>query len=86
MLEAQGFVDVRLTASYSSYGTPDAVAAIAQWVREYILSPISVEIILENGWATQAEIDQAKADFSTWAQMPGAFHMRAWVEAVARKP
>jgi ubiquinone/menaquinone biosynthesis C-methylase UbiE len=86
MLEEQGFVNVRLTASYSSHGTPEQVAWMAQVVHNYLLDESRTAVILENGWATQEEIDQIKADFNAWAEMPGALHTRAWIEAVARKP
>ncbi len=86
LLDQQGFVDIRLTASYTSFGTPEAVAALSQFVREALLSSASVETVLAQGKATQEEIGQVKADVSAWAQMPGAFEMRAWIEAVARKP
>ncbi len=86
LLEAQGFVDLCMTASYTSYGTRERLAAFTQLSLDYLQKPTQVQTILEKGWATQDEIDQVNADLSTWAQMPGAFHMRTWIEAVARKP
>jgi ubiquinone/menaquinone biosynthesis C-methylase UbiE len=87
LLLQSGFSDVRLSASYTSYGTPEEVMGFAKIVFDHLLSaPKHSALILEQGWASPEELEQIKANLLTWAETPGAFHARAWVEAVARRP
>jgi ubiquinone/menaquinone biosynthesis C-methylase UbiE len=86
MLYALGFEDVRITASFTNYGTPEDIAGVLQIILEHFLGGERASMMLENGWTTQAELERLRADLTEWANTPGAFQARAWVEAVARKP
>jgi SAM-dependent methyltransferase len=86
MLVENGFEDLTITASYTCYGSNEKITYIAQLMSDHILGPNSEQLSVENGWGTAAEIEQVRSDLLAWAQMPGAFHLRAWIEAVARKP
>ena len=77
-----GFVDIRMTASYDSYGTPEAVRAWAETCATAAEDPIISERVVSRGLADVETLAQRAAAWREWARHPGAFHARAWCEAV----
>lgn len=77
-----GFVDIRMTASYDSYGTPEAVRAWAETYVTALEDPTIIERVVARGLADLETLAQRAAAWRAWAQHPGAFHARAWCEAV----
>jgi SAM-dependent methyltransferase len=86
LLLQSGFRDVRMSASYTSYGTLEQVMNCAKLFIDGMSVPKRSALIVDQGWASQEELEQFKANLLAWAEIPGAFHARPWVEAVARRP
>ena len=77
-----GFVDIRMTASYDSYGTPEAVRAWAETYAAGCEDPAIIERVVSRGLTDMETLARRAAAWRSWAQHPGAFHARAWCEAV----
>ena len=81
-----GFVNVRATASFASYSTPEEVAFIYGIVEQWFLSPEITEPAIKYGAATQKLCDDIRAAYAQWKDHPGAFTAVAYGEAIANKP
>ena len=81
-----GFVNVRATASFASYSTPEEVAFIYGIVEQWFLSPEITEAAIKYGAATQKLCDDIRAAYAEWKDHPGAFTAVAYGEAIANKP
>lgn len=84
-LRRAGFVDIVASASYDHFGTPDRAKAFSEYWAYYV-GELHRDLILENGWADQTQIDEALAAFRAWGDDPDAFYARCRCEAVARAP
>lgn len=85
ILREVGFVNVEASASYDSYGTTAAVQAFGDHMAEQIVLPRLINIITEQGWATQAELEEMSVARKAWGQHPDAFLGIARCEAVGWK-
>ena len=83
-LVQSGFIDVIGSASYRSYGTPEATRRFGDVTAGLIRESRGPQII-EQGWATQEEIDAAAEAFEEWGRSPEAFFAVSWCEAVGWK-
>ena len=81
-----GFANVRATASFASYSTPEEIAFIYGIVEQWFLSPEITEAAIKYGAATQKLCDDIRAAYAQWQEHPGAFTAVAYGEAIANKP
>ena len=85
VLEA-GFGDIRATASFDVFSTPEQVAFFEAFVRDWFLAPNIVDITKKLGLATQEQFDNWDAALTGWKVHPGAFGAIAFGEVIAFKP
>ena len=84
VLEA-GFGDIRATASFDVFSTPEQVAFFEAFVRDWFLAPNIVDITKKLGLATQEQFDNWDAALTGWKVHPGAFGAIAFGEVIAFK-
>ncbi len=84
-LTEAGFANVRVTASFNIYSSPDDMAYIYGMVAKWLLSPEISEAAIKYGAATQKLCDDIRAAYEKWLEHPGAFAAIAYGEAVANK-
>lgn len=73
LLNRAGFVNVEASASYDTFGNPDAIRMMGNYL---------ASSILETDWAdgeTREKISEAAKE---WAEKPDAFAAQCWCEAV----
>ena len=85
-IKEAGFVDIRMTASFSVYSHPEEVATIYRLVTQWLLSPEVSEAAMKYGAASTKLVNDLKAAFDRWREHPGAFYALAFGEAIAHKP
>jgi SAM-dependent methyltransferase len=85
ILREVGFVNIQVSASYDSYGTPQATRGSGGYLAELILQPYTANVIIEQNWASQSELEEMSAAFKAWSEHPDAFWARARCEAVGWK-
>lgn len=85
LLEA-GFTDVRPSASFSSYTTPDEVAFFYGVLRDWFLSPEVRAAATEYGVVSHQQFDNLDRAIERWVKHPGAFAGIAHGECIASKP
>lgn len=85
ILHEVGFVDTEASASYDSYGTTESVRDMGERLIKQILHPRNTSIIIEQGWATQAELEEMSNAIKAWSDHPDAFFGIARCEAVGWK-
>ena len=81
-----GFANIRMTASFDSYSTPEEVALIYGIADQWFLSPEIMEAAIKYGAATRKLCRDKGVAYEKWAGHPGAFAAVAYGEAVANKP
>jgi hypothetical protein len=85
ILREVGFVRIEASASYDSYGTPETARNIGEYLAELILQPYTADVIIEQKWASQSELEEMSTAFKAWGKHPEAFWARARCEAVGWK-
>jgi ubiquinone/menaquinone biosynthesis C-methylase UbiE len=85
LLREAGFVHIKASASFDYYGTPDITLRVGEFWADLILQSHFADAIVEQGWATQAELENMSAAFKVWGEHPDAFFARARCEAVGWK-
>ncbi len=85
ILREVGFVNVQVSASYDSYGTPETARSSGEYLAELILQPYMTNVIIEQKWASQSELEEMSTAFKAWGNHPDAFWARARCEAVGWK-
>lgn len=84
-LRLAGFRDIKASASYDAFGTPDRVQGFAEyWV--YFLSHLHRETLLGEGWVTEDRLQEIVEALRGWGEHPDAFYARSRCEGVGRKP
>ncbi len=81
-----GFTDLRATASFDSYSTPEDVVFIYGIASQWFLAPEITEAAIKYGASTQQLCDAIAAAYDRWKEHPGAFCAVAHGECIARKP
>ena len=81
-----GFVDVRGSASFDSFGTPQDVGFFYQFVLDWFHAPEVVDAATKHGLATREQFDEWRNDLDEWKGTPGAFAALAFGECMATKP
>ena len=85
MLEA-GFVNVRASASFDMYSSPEDVEFAHNLLMEWLLSPEITEAAIQYGAATRQLCGDIRVALERWRVHPGAIIGVAFGEAVAGKP
>ena len=80
------FTNIRLTASFNVYSTPDEVDLIYGVASRWFLSTEIVELALKYRAASEMLVDAMRNAFDKWKEHPGAFAGLAFGESVANKP
>ena len=84
-LREAGFVRIEASASFDYYGTTEITLRVGEFWADFILQPQIADVIIEQSWATQAELENMSAAFKEWGEHPDAFFARARCEAVGWK-
>jgi len=84
-LREAGFTNIQVSASYDNYGTAKATQAVGKYFAGLILQPSVSSVIIEQQWASQAELEEMSAALEAWGKHPDAFWARARCEAVGWK-
>ena len=81
-----GFANLRVTASFTTYSTPEEVFFGHRIANRWLMSREITEAAMKYGAATQTLWDDIQIAFDEWEKHPGAFAGIAYGEAVANKP
>ena len=81
-----GFTDVRASASFDMFGTPEDVAFFHTFVSDWFFSPDVVGAATKYGLATQEQFDEWRRVLDEWKDHPGAFGCIAFGECLATNP
>lgn len=81
-----GLADIRVSASFDTFTTPDEVAFIHQIAQQWFLAPEITEAAIKYGAATETLCDQISVAYDRWKDHPGAFAAVAYGEVLAWKP
>ena len=85
LMEA-GFEDIRVSASFDVYVTPEDVEFIYGVAHQWFLAPEITEAAIKYGAATRELADAIGSAYGRWKDHPGAFCGLAWGEALAVTP
>jgi ubiquinone/menaquinone biosynthesis C-methylase UbiE len=85
LLRESGFANIRASASYDFYGTPDVTGRFSYYWSDVFLEQHR-ERILAEGWATADQLEKMRSAMRDWGQHPDAFFARCRCEAVGWKP
>ena len=81
-----GFEDIRTTASFDSYGSPQDIALIYAIATDWFLRLDILDKALRYSATTHRLFEDIQAAFDKWMTLPNAFAAIAFGEAIARKP
>ena len=85
ILEA-GFINIRMSASFSVYSSPEQIASIHRLVSQWLLSPEVTEAAIKYGASSENLARDLRAAYDRWKEHPAALFAFAYGEAVANKP
>jgi ubiquinone/menaquinone biosynthesis C-methylase UbiE len=85
VLRRIGFRDIRASASYDPFGTPDRVRGWSAYCR-YFLMDLHLATIVTEGWASLGEVEEMAASLQAWGENPDAFYARCRCEDVGWNP
>jgi len=85
VLRETGFVNIQASASYDSYGIPEATRNVGKYLAGLLLEQNTVSVVTEQGWASRSELEEISAAYKAWGEHPDAFLGRARCEAVGWK-
>ena len=85
-LVGAGFENIRMSASYDIYDTPEDVKFIYDVAHQWLLTPEVMDTAIIYGAATQELCDSIRDAYDKWKAHPGAFCALAWGEVVATSP
>jgi ubiquinone/menaquinone biosynthesis C-methylase UbiE len=83
-LRAAGFVRTQASASYDYVGTGGGTRWFSTFWAQF-LGQQHAAVILDEGWATQPELDELLAALAAWGEHPDAFYGRCRCEALGWK-
>ena len=81
-----GFTNVRVTASFDIYDTPEDIAFIYAFANKWFLSPEIMEAAIKYGASTQELCDAIRDAYDRWKDHPGALCGLGFGEVVAGRP
>ena len=85
VLEA-GFVDVRMTGSFSTYSSPEEVASIYRLISQWLLSSEVAEAAIKYGASSETLVNDLQTAYERWKDHPGAMFTFAYGEVIASNP
>ncbi len=85
ILEA-GFTNVRISASFSVYSSPEQIASIHRLISQWLLSPEVTEAAIKYGASSENLVKDLRAAYDRWKEHPAALFAFAYGEAIADKP
>ena len=86
LVHESGFMDVRATAHYLSYGTREAIEAFGQARAGDCAEPWFASHSTKYGLLSEDELKRTEAAWHVWSESPNAFAAFAWCRATGRKP
>ena len=81
-----GFTDVRVSASFEVFSTPDDVTFLHGFIMDWFFMPYVIEAATSYGLATHQQFDRWRASLEEWRSHAGAVGAIAFGEAVGTKP
>ena len=81
-----GLSDVRASASFDVFSSPQDVAFLHKFVGGWFFSPDVVGAATKYGLATQEQFDEWRRSLDEWKDEPGAFGCIAFGECLATNP
>ena len=84
-LEA-GFSDVRASASFDFFSSPEDIAFLHAFISDWFYSPDVIAAATKYGLATQQQFDEWRQALDQWKSHPEACGAFAFGEVIARKP
>lgn len=84
-LREAGFVNIQVSASFDTYGTAEVTQRVGKYFAGLVLQPNTANVVIEQKWASQAELEEMGAALEAWGNHPDAFLARARCEAVGWK-
>ena len=81
-----GFTNVRASASFDIFSTPEDVAFFHGFTGDWFHSPVVIAAAIKYGLATQEQFDGWRVALDQWKYHPGAVGGIAFGEAIASKP
>ena len=85
ILEA-GFRDIRMSASFTIYDSPEEILFLRRNTLDWLLSPDTVDAAVKYGAWTEEMSAEVLAIADEWMERPDAFAGTAYGEAIAVKP
>ena len=85
ILEA-GFTDIRMSASFSVYSSPEQIASIHRLISQWLLSHEVTEAAIKYGASSENLVEDLRAAYDRWKEHPAALFAFAYGEALANKP
>lgn len=81
-----GFEDIRATASFDSYGSPEEIALIYSITVDWFLRLDILERVMRYSATTDRLWEDIESAFDKWKDLPNAFAAIGFGEVIARKP
>ena len=81
-----GFTNIRISASFDTFSTPEDVAFIHAVANDWFLAPEVKEAAIKYGASTQELCDAIDIAYDKWIDDPGALCALGYGEAIASKP
>ncbi len=81
-----GFTDIRMSASFTTYSTPQEINYVRHEMLEWLMSPEITDAAIKYGAWTEDLSDNIRAIGDKWVERPDAFAGTAYGEAIAVKP
>ena len=85
LLRTAGYIDVKGSASFETYATPDSVQWCAELFGGFTLGPPYADEWLKRRWVDRETLEKISTAWRAWAEREGAFGAYAWCEAVGWK-
>jgi SAM-dependent methyltransferase len=82
LLTEAGFDRVEASARVIHHGTPDETRGFGAFTGSLFRQPGVVNRAVNQGWATEADLEGMSEAWAAWGRHPGAFVARFWCEAV----
>lgn len=80
-----GFKEIRASASFDSFGTPQDVGFFFQFVLDWFHAPEVVDTATKHGLATREQFDEWRNDLEEWKDTPGCFAALVFDECLGTK-
>jgi ubiquinone/menaquinone biosynthesis C-methylase UbiE len=85
LLRESGFAKTVGSASSEAWGAQEATRAVMPVLLDEFTGPKIAATAIQQGWADQAQMDNAVTAINAWGEHPDAFFAIVWCEAVGWK-